>query len=164
MKFLFTLFLFFVSTFNPCSVFGHHSPFLYFNPSKSVIVEGIITDYKWRNPHVEFSLSVASDAGEKIEWLLETHSVSILKRMQLTTDDINVGDTVKVAGWPSKKSDQVIFITNMLSPTGEEIVFDSGAPLLWSEDRVGDPSVWLETQETLEENLYSDIFHVWSTP
>lgn len=148
----------------PLSAFSHHSPFLYFDPSKSVIVEGTITDYKWRNPHVEFTLSVKSDKGDQVDWLLETHSVSILKRMQLTTDDIKIGDVVKVAGWPSKKSGEVIFITNMLAPTGEEIVFDSGAPLIWSEERVGDPSVWLETHETIEANLDSDIFHVWSTP
>lgn len=148
-----------------CSAaYAHHSPFLYFDPTRSVIVEGTITGLKWRNPHVEFTLSVTDQSGKQSDWLLETHSVSILKRMQLTKDDVNVGDVVKVAGWPSKKGGDVIFITNMLVPSGEEVVFDSNAPVLWSDDRVGDASAWLATEDSIEGDVFTDIFHVWSTP
>jgi hypothetical protein len=137
---------------------AHHSPFLYFDPSKSVVVEGVISGLKWRNPHAVFTL-----ASDDQEWTLETHSVSILRRMNLTKDTVKVGDKVRVAGWPSKgNDDHEIFITNMLMPNGEEVVFDAGAPVLWSDERVGDGAVWLTSEDNISET-YTDIFHVWST-
>lgn len=143
---------------------AHHSPFLYFDPSQSVVVEGKITGYQWRNPHVVFLLSAENDSGEKVEWVLETHSVSILGRMNLTKDSVQVGDEVRVAGWPSKGNNSYeIFMTNMLMPSGEEVVFDAAAPPLWSDQRVGNGSAWLTTEANLSANTYSDIFHVWST-
>lgn len=145
------------------TLLAHHSPFLYFDPSQSVIVEGEITGYKWRNPHAVFMLNAKDEAGQDVEWLLETHSVSILKRMNLTKDDVKVGDRVRVAGWPSQRGGEELFITNMLMPGGEEVVFDAGAPLLWSDQRVGDGSAWMTTEDSIADNNYSDIFHVWST-
>ena len=95
---LISMFLVFTS-----AALAHHSPFLYFDPSKSIFVEGEISQVKWRNPHVEFRLAVQDDSGNSTTWILETHSVSILSRMDLSRDVLKVGDMVRVAGWPAKR-------------------------------------------------------------
>jgi hypothetical protein len=144
---------------------AHHSPFTYFDPSQSILVEGEISLVKWRNPHAEFRLVVKDDSGNDVTWILETHSVSILRRMDLSRDVIKVGDKVRAIGWPAKRGGEEIFVTNMLLPDGREIVFDPGSKPQWSKDVEGDPSGWMVTEDSLEDgdSDAEGIFHVWST-
>ena len=76
----------------PVSVIAHHSPFLYFDPTTTIEIEGTITKVRWRNPHAAFMLEATDASGQTTEWILETHSVSILRRMDLERDVIKVGD------------------------------------------------------------------------
>ena len=144
---------------------AHHSPFLYFDPSKSILVEGEISQVKWRNPHVEFRLAVRDESGNSTTWVLETHSVSILSRMDLSRDVLKVGDKVRVAGWPAKRGGEELFITNMLMPDGREILFDPGSKPQWSKEVDGDTSGWMVTEESLSDSNSEaeGIFHFWST-
>jgi len=144
---------------------AHHSPFLYFDPSSTILLEGEISQVKWRNPHVEFRLAVRDEAGNSTTWILETHSVSILRRMDLSRDVLKVGDKVRVAGWPAKRGGEELFMTNMLMPDGHEIVFDPGSTPQWSKNVEGDPSGWMVTEESLDDSdsEAEGIFHVWST-
>lgn len=148
----------------PASVFGHHSPFLYFDPTQSVELEGTISNLRWRNPHVAFMLDATDSSGSNAEWTLETHSVSILRRMDIDRDLVGIGDSVKVAGWRARRGGNEIFVTNMLLPNGVEIAFDPGSPPRWTDEAEGDKSIWLATTDNAtatDEDV--GIFHVWST-
>jgi len=144
---------------------AHHSPFLYFDPSQSVLVEGTIDHVQWRNPHAEFKLIAKDESGNSVTWTLETHSVSILRRMDLDRDVIKVGDEVRVVGWPSKRGGEELFITNMLLSDGREILFDPGSKPRWSKNVEGDSSGWMIVEENLGDgdSEADGIFHVWST-
>jgi len=142
---------------------AHHSPFLFFDPTSTIEVEGKITKLQWRNPHVVFQLETTDSSGEAAAWTLETHSVSILRRMNLDRDSVSVGDNVKVAGWPSKRGGHALFITNMLMPDGVEIAFDPGAPPRWADEAKGDKSTWMATVDSAAGGSAEGIFHVWST-
>lgn len=153
-----------VGVFSVATAFAHHSPFLYFDPTTIVEVEGTISKVHWRNPHVEFILDVDDGSGGVTHWVLETHSVSILRRMKLDRDAVDVGAKVKVAGMGSKRGHNETFITNMLLPGGVEIGFDPGAKPRWAKSTEGDGSVWLVTEETVAGgDSLAGIFHVWST-
>lgn len=144
---------------------AHHSPFLFFDPAVTTAAEGEIVGVRWRNPHAEFILSVKAPSGENIRWVLETHSVSILRRMQLDRDVIQEGINVKVVGWPAKRGGNEMFVTNMLLPDGREIIFHPGAEARWSDRIEGDPATWLITEGQLadSDDDAEGIFHVWST-
>jgi hypothetical protein len=144
---------------------AHHSKFVYFDPSKSVMLEGEISLVQWRNPHVEFKLAVKDNSGNDVTWTLETHSVSILRRMDLSRDVIEVGDTVRVVGWQAKRGGEELFISNMLLPNGREIIFDPGSKPQWSDNVEGDHSGWMITEESLgdSDKDAEGIFHVGST-
>ena len=143
--------------------FAHHSPFLYFDPTSTIEIEGEISALRWRNPHVVFKLLSADGSGGTAEWTLETHSVSILRRMNLERGAVDVGDKVKVAGWPSKRGGDELFITNMLMPDGIEIAFDPGAPPRWADEAKGDKQTWMVTEDNISVGEAEGIFHVWST-
>jgi hypothetical protein len=59
------------------SAFAHHSVAVNFDSNKLVEAEGTITKVSWQNPHILFTISVADGT----EWELETHSLSIMRRM-----------------------------------------------------------------------------------
>ena len=56
-------------------------------------LEGQITRLMWRNPHVQFTML---DANDEL-WDIETNSVSILSRMNVSSDLLAEGDRVP---WP----------------------------------------------------------------
>ena len=48
-----------------------------------------------------------------------------------------VGDRVRVAGNPGRVRDDVLWVTNMLLPSGAEILFGANNPRRWSERTIG---------------------------
>lgn len=142
-------------------VFAHHSPFLFFDPSNEIVLEGEIADLKWRNPHVLISL----DTNDGKIYEVEANSVSILQRMGLSREDLSTGARIRVAGWGSVRGADELFVTNLLKPDGTELLMFPGAQPKWSTESQGDSSTWLISEEDLVEGE-SDaegIFHVWAT-
>jgi hypothetical protein len=87
-----------------------------------------------------------------------------MRRLGAAGPFIHVGDSVKVAGWPSRRGEGM-FVNNMLLPSGEEFVFDFGAEpadLRWSDPMWGSNENWFAEggDSSAEER---GIFRVWST-
>ncbi len=139
---------------------AHHSVGAFFDSSTTTELEGEITAVAWRNPHILFEFT-ASD-GEA--WTLETHSLSIMRRLEAAEPFVAPGDRVRVAGWPSRRG-QGMFVNNMLLPTGEEFVFKfepEPADLIWSDRMWGTTERWFAAggDESAEE---LGIFRTWSS-
>ena len=139
---------------------AHHSVAANFDASTTLEAEGEITRIAWRNPHILFTLETPD--GEALN--LESHSLSIMRRLGAVDPIIQVGDTVRVAGWPSRRG-AGLFVNNMLLPNGEEFVFKfqpTPADLLWSDRMWGTTENWFaESGDTSDEER--GVFRVWST-
>jgi len=142
--------------------FAHHSVAVSFDTGLNVQVEGQITSIEWRNPHILFTLT-ATD-GSDAEWEIETHSLSIMRRLDAAEPFVAIGDQVKAAGWPSRQG-RGMFVNNMLLPSGEEFVFDfrpEPTDLIWSDRMWGSNANWFaESGDRSDEER--GIFRVWST-
>ena len=144
---------------------AHHSVAGNFDPGTTIEVEGEITGIHWRNPHVKFSMTVTGEGGEQEEWEVETHSLSIMRRMAAVDPFVEIGDQVRVAGWPALRSDNGMFVNNMLLPSGEEFVFQFGsepADLRWSDRLWGTNDRWF-AEAGDSSGADQGIFKVWST-
>ena len=95
------------------SALEHHSVRPFDRDTFSVL-EGVISELRWRNPHVRIKLIVRDDAGIEEEWDLESGAANSIARKGVSRDDINVGDRIRVAGWPSKFGRKELFIINLL--------------------------------------------------
>jgi hypothetical protein len=139
---------------------AHHSVVANFDAGTTVEAEGVISNIAWRNPHILFTLTTADGT----ELTLDTHSLSIMRRLGAAEPFVEVGDTVRVAGWPSRRGEGM-FVNNMLLPSGEEFVFDFGAEpadLRWSDRMWGSNENWFaESGDASAEDR--GIFRVWST-
>ncbi len=150
----------------PVTAFGHHSFATTFDPSVIAELDGEITEVRWRNPHVSFTLKTVDNNGEEISWDVESHSLSIMRRMDLAEPFIHVGDMVRIAGNPARRQDvQALFAQNILLPSGEEWVFRIGAgatDLRWGDRLIGTTERWFAAEgESSAAEL--GIFRVWST-
>ena len=75
---------FFLGMFCPAfNLFAHHSFSATFNGDVITELEGIVTEVRWRNPHITFELKTMDSNGEEVFWDMESHSLSIMRRMDL---------------------------------------------------------------------------------
>ena len=111
------------------AVEAHHSVSAWFDTTSMVEVEGRVTDFRWQNPHVMFTLEVADAAGAAVPWAIETLSISGISRWGITQDLFKVGDRLRVAGNPARKDSRNIFVRNILLPGGREIVLGGAAAI-----------------------------------
>ena len=147
--------------FVPIGVIAHHSFAATFDPDVVAELEGEVTSIRWANPHVLFTLDGTDAQGRKTVYEIESHSLSIMRRMEISGDALSVGDRVRVAGHPARRSDNAMFVLHALLPSGQEIIFDPWGEPRWSEN-IGTTEVW---QATVDDAEVGDggIFRVWST-
>jgi len=141
-------------------VSAHHSFAAFYRLDEIVEIEGEITEIRWRNPHTLFSVRTAN--GDIVE--VESNSVSVLDRMGVGADLLSVGDRIRVAGQPARRSPDQMFATNVLLSDGTEALFTWDAKPRWETVTLGNAEVWLSDGEGRETSAQDDgIFRVWIT-
>lgn len=85
------------------TVLAHHSraTFLY---DRKVNLEGTITEYSYRNPHIYLTIDVENDEGSVEEWILEANALSTLSKFGWERDSFSEGDQVTVQANPNRDS------------------------------------------------------------
>jgi Family of unknown function (DUF6152) len=138
---------------------AHHSTALVYNRDGSLIeAEGVITEVAWVNPHVRFKMRGAGEDGVERLWEIESNSVSIISRFGLTAELVAAGTRVKVAGNGGRQADNVLWLTNMLLPSGQEILFGAGVRPRWSQQTIGG-----DTRSAVAADSQGlGIFRVWT--
>ena len=81
--------------------FGHHSDAGY-NQDNVVDLQGTVTRFLWRNPHITTFIAVEDANGEVAEWGIETGSTPIMSRSGWTRDLLQPGDVISVRAHPER--------------------------------------------------------------
>jgi hypothetical protein len=81
---------------------AHHSFAVFFDPTRTVTVQGKVTEFSFRNPHGEIGLEVRNKQGRIEEWRAETNAPVILVRRGWTRQSLKHGEVVTIEGWPSR--------------------------------------------------------------
>ena len=74
---------------------AHHS-FAMFDRDKQLVLNGVVRQLKWTNPHAWLELDVLNGKGDKDRWILELNSPSNLQRQGWKSDVLKPGDKVTV--------------------------------------------------------------------
>lgn len=144
----------------PLASFAHHSVSAWFDRAAVTELEGELTELRWQNPHIRFTLKVTGEDGREVLWDMESLSVSGISRTGLAPELFQVGDRLRVAGNPSRRNLNNVFVRNILLPSGEEIVL--GGEARWS-DRTLRGGETLTAREGIAADPSQGIFRVWST-
>jgi len=149
----------------PALAAAHHSTRAFYDRDASAQIEGVITSVFWRNPHVGLTLLVRDEQGREEQWDLEGGTNNTLRRRGYDESMFAIGAQVRVAGAPSSRGLNALFVTNMLLPDGRETIFtDQPSPLLWTAPVQAADSARPSARDTRlrGEEPVPDIFRVWS--
>ena len=113
------------------SLSAHHS-FSMFHMDKDVEYSGVVTEWKWQNPHVHFTMLVKPGAGVPAEtvgtWDVEGGSINIMGRQGWTRASYKAGDPVKLVGHPMKDGAKGISLFYAIRPDGTRLYHDIARP------------------------------------
>ena len=111
-------------------VFAHHSD-VAFDMESIIVLEGTVTEFSWRNPHVYMSIAVPNGSGGSAEWQFQSHPTMVLTRSGWSRDSIRVGDVVTLRGHPDQNPErqQAILVSARTA---------DGMPLEVNSDRDGE--------------------------
>ena len=106
-------------------VAAHHS-FAPYETTLQMKLSGVVTDFKWVNPHVYIELDgTDSKTGEKKHWLVECASTSILNRAGWKFNMIKPGDTITVIASPLRTGEPGALLKQITLADGRK--FTNGA-------------------------------------
>ena len=81
---------------------AHHSFAVYFDPAREVTVQGVVTAYRFTNPHGLVVVDVAEADGATHSWRAETHAPVVLQRRGWTRTSLRAGQRVTISGWGAR--------------------------------------------------------------
>ena len=115
----------FAAALSMAPVRAHHS----FAPYESTLqmkLSGVVTDFKWVNPHVYIEMDgIDAKTGEKRHWLVECASTSILNRAGWRFNMIKPGDTITVIVSPLRTGEPGALLKQITLADGKK--FGNGA-------------------------------------
>jgi hypothetical protein len=80
---------------------------------------------------------VANASGAATRWDIESSGINNLQRMGANVEYFKIGSKVRVAGWPSRRGTGRMYVTNLLSQDGHELVLWRSSKLRWAKSGAG---------------------------
>ena len=80
---------------------AHHS-WAPYDVKREVALEGLVTEYKWANPHSYIRLETAGEEEGSEIWEIEASSAVVMRNRGWSADSIAVGDRVTIYANPSR--------------------------------------------------------------
>ena len=101
---------------------AHHSFPVYYVPDKIIKVTGVVTGFRFRNPHGLIFFTVRGKDGTRAQWKAETNSPNILRRRGWSEDAFKPGQRITVEGYPSRDGSNRLRVYRVLLPDGRIFV------------------------------------------
>jgi hypothetical protein len=97
---------------------AHHS-FAVYEPTLQIKLTGVVTKFKWTNPHVYVEIDVMDPkTNETRHWLLECASTSILNRSGWKFNMLKPGDTITVIVSPLRTGEPAALLKQLTLADG----------------------------------------------
>lgn len=101
--------------------YAHHSFAVNYDSKKPISKEGVVTEFRFTNPHGILLLDVTNEAGEVEHWTVETTSPVYMRRFGWTKETVKPGDHVIIDGWAARDGSHLMRISAVKRPDGTPI-------------------------------------------
>jgi Family of unknown function (DUF6152) len=109
-----------VGIFSAFAAYAHHSA-AGIDRGKQVMIEGIVKQFKWGNPHSWLDVEVPNAKGGVDLWSLEMTSPAFLVRAGWKSTSIKAGEKVKVVATPFRNGDPGGLFISVTLPDGKTL-------------------------------------------
>ena len=107
---------------------AHHSFVVNYVSDRIIKVTGVVSEFRFSNPHGIVHFTVKTPAGMEEHWRAETNSPNILKRRGWRKDSIKIGDVITVTGWPARDGSNLIRVNKIELPSGKVLMGQAATP------------------------------------
>ncbi len=105
----------------PLMAMGHHSTAVNFDRDTIISINGLITEYRFQNPHVQILMDVTNEDGEIEAWMVELAAKNQFVRSGWVGDEFEAGQIITVFGWKGYRPRSTYF-QRAIMPDGTEFV------------------------------------------
>jgi hypothetical protein len=104
---------------------SHHAFSPVYDAKRTITVEGVVTQFRFVNPHAMMLMDVTDKTGKIVKWNVEFAGRLNLEESGWTANSIKPGERVKVTGNPAWTSPQRMAFVKLVRADGTEL--DQGA-------------------------------------
>jgi len=100
---------------------AHHSFAVHFVADSLITEQGVVTSFKFSNPHGILNFTVTKADGSVEEWRAETNSPNVLRRRGWDKDSLKAGDAITIAGFAARDGSHYMRISKITFADGHEL-------------------------------------------
>jgi hypothetical protein len=115
------LFVLPILIFSIASASSHHAFSPVYDAKRTIIVEGVVTQFRFVNPHAMMLMDVTDTNGKVVTWNVEFAGRLNLEEAGWTAQSIKVGERVKVTGNPTWQGSQRMAFVRLVRADGTEL-------------------------------------------
>lgn len=101
---------------------AHHAFSPVYDEKRVITVAGIVTEFRFVNPHAMMMMDVTDDSGKVVPWVVEFAGRLNLSEFGWTADSIKPGEKVTVTGNPTHTGSARIFFRRIVRADGTELL------------------------------------------
>jgi len=104
------------------SAAAHHSFAPVYDGSREISVTGVVTQFKFVNPHAMMLMDVTDESGKVVKWTVEFAGSLNLSEVGWTADSIKAKERVTVTGNPTHTGSHGMFFRKLVRSDGTELL------------------------------------------
>jgi hypothetical protein len=134
---------------------AHHSPAI-FDQDREIVLEGVVSGYNWKYPHVYIFVDAEDDSRQIMRWQVEGDDPKTMSRSGWTATTLVVGDRVLVRAHPDRNAERHhALMVSLTTPDGTTLipeVLDAPPPTVAAVDifSLWDPSAFNDVVENVD--------------
>ena len=101
---------------------SHHSFSAVYDDTRLLTVSGVVTQFKFANPHAMMYMDVTDASGKVSKWTVEFAGRLNLSNVGWTAESIKAGEYVTVTGNPTHTGSDRIAFTKLVHADGTELL------------------------------------------
>ena len=101
---------------------SHHAFSPVYDDQRTITVSGVVTQFKFVNPHAMMSMDVTDASGKVTKWTVEFAGRLNLSNVGWTEQSIKSGEQVTVSGNPTHTGSARIFFRKLVHADGSELL------------------------------------------
>ena len=109
-------------------VAAHHSFNTFFDMSRTVQIEGIVTSFRLVSPHSEMMIDVPDAGGKAVTWRITARTGAVNARREGWKAEDFIGKKVKVAGNPTRREGGTAMAAGVVTFEDGKVVCLGGCP------------------------------------